>query len=576
MQSNIKIKYNGGAAMMVLVLFFVFISLSILIGVVTPTVREFKIASDSFKSKQTYFLAESGIEDVLYRLRNSKQTSTEETLVLGGSETVTTITNLPGNQKQIVSLGNTDSIERKVNVVIDTGVGVAFSYGVQTGIGGFTMANGSQIDGSVYSNGSIIGTGSITGSATSANPSALISDQSNGSGTPPYNISFGNSSGTQDFAQSFKVNETGILNNIRLYIKKISTPSNITVRIVANSNGSPSATTLASGILSASLISKNYGWVEVPFSTNIELSSGTTYWLVLDSSTSSSKYYKIGANSNGYANGIGKIGVYSGNWNNTTPSGLDGFFDLYLGDGTGLISGVTVGTDSLGNTYAHTVENTTIMGTNYCKTGSGNNKSCNTSKDDPVQIAMPVSEQNIEDWKAAATIGGPIEGDYVISSDTPFGPKKITGNLTIDGKITVTMGGVIWVEGNLILNNNSTVKLNSGYGTSEGVIIVDGTVEISNGTTFAGSGSDGSYIMVLSTSSSTDAIHLSNNAGAVTLYAANGTINVDPNGKAASLTGYSISLKNNAIITYDEGITNANFVSGPSGTWNVNSWKEVE
>ncbi|MEI7688804.1 MAG: choice-of-anchor R domain-containing protein [Candidatus Nomurabacteria bacterium] len=576
MNYNNRIKYNGGAAMMVLVLFFVFISVTILIGVVSPTVREYKISSDNFKSKQTYFLAESGVEDVIYRLRNSKKTSSSQTLTLGNSETTTTIASLANNQKEITSLGYTGNIERKLGIVLDTGVGVAFSYGVQVGAGGFTMANGSKIIGSVYANGHITGSGSITGSATSANSPALESSQSNGTGVPPYDIAFGNTNSTQDFAQSFQMNETGTLNKIQLNIKKVGAPSSITVRIVTDSNNNPSNTTLTSAILDASLISTNYGWVDIPFPSYIQLASGIKYWIVIDSSTSPSKYFKIGANNDGYSNGASKIGTYNTIWSSNSPSTLDAFFNIYLGGLTGLIDGITVGNGSIGNTYSHTVTNTTVKGINYCQTGSGNNKSCDLSKSDPVQVAMPISEQNIQDWKDAAALGGAITGNYTIPSSMTLGPKKITGNLTVNNGRTLTMSGNIWVQGNLVIENNSSMKLSPGYGTSEGVIVVDGTINISNNATFQGSGSPGSYMMALSTSSSTSAINLSNNGGAVALYASNGTINIDNNGTAISLTGYNIHLNNNAVITYDNGLANANFVSGPSGTWNIESWKEVE
>ena len=562
--------------MMILVIFFVFISLTILIGIVNPTIREYRVASDNFTSKQTYFLAESGVEDVIYRLKNNMEVGTSETLVLGTSSTTTVITDISSNQKEVVSTGETNSIERKLRVNVSTGVGVSFSYGVQVGVGGFLMDNNSQIVGNVYSNGNISGSGTITGSASAANSPALEADQTNGIGVPAYDVNFGNANSTQDFAQSFQVSETGAINKVQLYIKKVGNPSNITVRIVSDSSGKPSITNLTSATLSASTVSTNYGWVDVPFNSHPQLSSEATYWLVLDASTSSTNYYKIGANNNGYANGIDKLGQYNGTWNNTSPLGLDGFFNVYLGGLTGLISGVTVGTGTIGNTYAHTVNNTTIRGTNYCKEGSGNNKTCDTSRDDPVQIAMPISEQNILDWKDAAAIGGTINGNYTLTENATLGPKKITGNLTVGNGKILTMSGTIWVQGNLLVDNNSIMKLASGYGSSEGVIIVDGTITISNNSTFQGSGATGSYMLALSTSSSTSAINLSNNGGAVALYAANGTINVANNGTAKSLTGYYIHLNNNAVITYDEGLRNANFVSGPSGSWNISKWEETE
>lgn len=570
-------KKNKGAAMMIVVLFFVFISLTVLVGIIAPVVREFKIAGTTLNSKNAYFLAESGIEDALYRIRNNKQVSASETITLGSSTTTTAITDVSSSQKTITSLSDVFSSERKVAVGVTTGVGVSFNYGVQTGQGGFTMANGSSIIGSIYSNGPITGSGSVTGSATSANSASLTSDQSNGSGTPTYDVTFGNANSTQDFAQSFQVSNTEVVNKVRLYVKKVGNPSNATVRIVNDSSGSPSTTNKTTGTLSASLVSTNYGWVDVTFSTNPQLNQGTAYWLVIDCSTSASNYYRIGANDNGYTSGVSKIGQYSSTWSNNSPSTIDGFFDLYIGGITGLISGITIGTGSTGDAYAHTVNNSTIRGTNYCQVGTGNNKSCTTSLADPVEIGMPISDQNIQDWKDTAVAGGTLVGNYSLNgSNGSLGPRKISGDLMVQNNATLTVNGTIWVTGNVNVSNNATIRLASGYGSSEGLIVVDGTVSIGNNTTFSGSGTTGSYVMILTTSNSSGAINLQNNAGAVILYAANGTINVSNNAGAKSLTGYSINLSNNAVITYDSGLANANFSSGPSGAWNVSSWKESE
>ncbi len=576
-KNNYNYPKNGGAAMMIVVLFFVLISLTILVGIIAPSVREFQIANTTFRSKNSYFLAESGVEDALYRIRNNKQISASETLILGNSSTTTTVTDISTSQKEIISLGDTDSNERKIDTIVTTGVGVSFSYGVQTGKGGFSMANNSGIIGSVYSNGPITGSGYITGSATSANSSNLTSDQSNGSGVPAYDITFGNASATQDFAQSFQVSSNEVVNKVQLYLKKVGNPSNLTVRIVNDASGKPSTVTKTSGTLSASLISTNYGWVDVPFSTNPQLDAGVLYWIVIDASTSSSNYYRTGANDAGYTSGSSKIGQYGGTWNNNSPSTLDGFFNLYIGGITGLISGITIGTGSVGDAYSHTVNNSTVRGTNYCQVGAGNNKACDTTLADPVEMAMPISNQNIQDWKDAATAGGVFSGSKTLSgSNASLGPLEITGNMSVTNNSILTVNGTIWFHGNLYVSNNGTVKLASGYASSEGVIVVDGTVNLGNNAAFQGSGTSGSYVMVLSTSNSTSAITVGNNAGAVILYAANGTINVSNNAGAKSVTGYMISLNNNAVITYDSGLANSNFSSGPSGSYNVSSWREVE
>ncbi len=574
-----EVKRNGGAAMLIAIIFFLFISLAIISGLVSPTVRQYRIANDLVLSRQSFALSESGIEDVYYRLKNAKTVASSTVITFGNDTATTTISDSGYNQKTVTSLGDTSSRRRENQIVLNTGDGISFGYGVQIGIGGLTMGNGSQIQGSAYSNGNIYGSGSaaITGTAAAANTSALTADQTNGSGVPAYNVTFGDTNATQDFAQSFIPSTTEVVNKVDVFLRKVSTPSNMTVRIVTNNGGSPSTTTLASGSMSATLVSTTYGWVSVPLSSTPELTAGTTYWIVIDGSTgSASKYYQIGANDNGYANGTGKIGQYSSTWNNTTPSGLDGFFKLYLGGLTGSIDHITVGTAGVGNSYAHTITNSTIAGTNYCQTGSGNNKSCTTTLPDPAQQPMPISEQNILDWKAAAETGGTIVGDYTIdNTSAPLGPIKITGNLTIRNNAQLTMNGHIWVQGNLVVSNGADIWLASDYGESEGVIVTDGTASINQNALFHGVGST-SFIMVLSTSTSTSAITLENNGGAVILYAANGTVDLAPGSEAKALNGKEINIQNNAIIKYESGLANSNFVNGPSGGWGITTWKEIK
>lgn len=564
--------------MMMFVIFLIFGSITVIVGIVGPVMREFQIAKSSLESKSTYFLSESGVEDALYRLKNNRQISASETLVLGTSTTTTTITDINSNQKSIESLGDTNSYQRKIAMVIEKGDGASFNYGIQTGTGGIVMGTGSKVVGNVYSNGDITGSGSITGSATAANSAASVADQTNGTGTPAYDVTFGNGATTEDIAQSFTVSASSPLNKVQLYIKKIGSPSNATVKIVNDSSGAPGSTVIASGTLSSSTVGTSYGWIDVNFTTNPTLSnSPTTYWLIIDTTYSATKYYVLGANSNGYANGVGKIGKSGGTWNNTTPSGLDMFFQIYIGGFTGLISGITIGTGTVGNAYAHTVNNATIKGTNYCQTGTGNNKACNTTMADPVQTGLPISEQNISAWKDNAAAGGTYTGNYSASGTSKtLGPKKIVGNLTVDNGGTLSLSGTLWVTGNLSVNNNGNMNLVSGYGSNDGVIVVDGTIDVGNNATFTGSGTTGSYILALSTSYSTSAITLGNNAGAVVLYAANGTITANNNATAKELNGYNIVLGNNTTITYDSGLASLNFVNGPSGSYTISSWKEAQ
>lgn len=585
MKKILTTKYNKGAAMMILVFFFVFISLTILMGIVNPTVREFKIATQSFNSKQAYFLAESGVEDVLYRLKNSKQVGETEVIVLGDSQATTNITDIGGGQKQISTLGDMDSLQRKIDVTLSTATGVSFNYGVLVGQGGVYLDSG-MVYGNLYANGPITASSSgsnvISGTAISANSPALSANQSNGTGTPSNNIIFGNAAATQDVAQSFRITDSLPLNKVNLYIKKVGSPSNATVKIMNDSSGSVGTTVIASATLSAAAVTTSYGWIEVAFTTNPLLDTSKTYWLVIDAGTSSSKYYTIGGTSgNSYTNGSSKIGQLGGTWNNTNSNIIDYYFSLYLGGINGSISGdsqwnqLDIGTTS-GIVKAHTVNYTNATGDIYCQIGTGNNKAC-ISQPDAAYVAFPVSDANISQWQTDASIGGTYVGNYTVGyAGATIGPKVITGNLTVSSGGTLTISGTIWVKGNIILNGGSITKLAASYGSNDGVLMSDGTISISGGAKAVGSGATGGYLMLFSLSSLSTAMNISGDAGAVIAYAPYGGITITGGSAIKAATGYKLILTGNSSITYESGLTNNNFSSGPSGTWNVNSWREVE
>lgn len=586
-----KKEYQKGAAMIIVVFFFMFISLTILIGIVTPVVREFRIAGANYDSKSAFFLAESGIEDIMFRIKNNMDVGTigvDRTLYIDNTyvDIPTEITDLVGSQKQITTMGDVDSHQRKVNLQVTTSTGVSFNYGVLVGPGGVTLEGSGTINGNLYANGPILGDSSaiITGSAISANSPSMAANQQNGQGVPAGNINFGNNNATQDIAQSFKVTEASPLNKIQLYVKKTGSPSNALVKIFNDSNGNIGSNLIASGTLSASSVTTTYGWVDVSLTSNAQLDTTKTYWLVVDAATSNSKYYTIGATTNNnYTNGSTKIGQLGGSWNTSSSNINDYYFSIFLGGMNGLIAGSSgsqwnqlhVGTVS-GTAQAHTVNYTNSTGNIYCKTGTGNNKSC-IDQPDPTYIAFPVSDSNITEWKDDALSGGVINGDYAVgSAGATLGPKKIIGNLTVSGGGTLILTGTVWVTGNIILNGGGTITLSPSYGTNDGVLLADGTVTVSGGAHANGSGQQGSYLMLLSLSDSTTAMTISGGAGAVIAYAPYGTLKISGGAALKEATGYRMLIEGGSSITYESGLTNNNFSSGPSGSWSIDSWKETE
>ncbi len=580
--------FSKGQAMMTATIFFVIVSLTIILGLAGPVLRQGRIVGDLFRSRESYFLAEAGIEDVVYRLQNRLPvSSSNQTLLIGGNTVTTDITDISGG-KIITAIADWNGYIRKVETRLRKGTGVAFNYGIQAGNGGLILSPNAGIEGNVYSNGNITGGNAsfVTGSAFAANSIPLTTDQSNvAPSTPPNWIVFRNTTATSDVAQKFQVSTFSPINKVQFYIKKTGSPSNATVRIVNDNIGNPSTNVLVTGTLSSSLITTNYSLVDVVFSSSPSLTVGTNYWLVIDtSSPSTSNYYTIAANTN-YVNGDAKIGQYSSSWNTTTPSPLDMYFNIFLGGLYANINGVEIGENGIGDAWAHTVTNSIVAGKLYCQTGSGNNKACNTSQADPSPQGFPISEGNINQWKAEAEAGGTISGNYIIDGKTEsIGPKKITGNLNITNSSSVTLTGALWVEGGISVSNNAVVRLASNYGTDSGIIVADSIVTIFNNAQFEGSGQSGTYILLLTTTNcptdlecgGNNAIEVGNNAGAVILNAQNGLLQFSNNSGAKEATAHTISLQNGAVILYDSGLANLNFVTGPSGGWNIDSWKEVE
>ncbi|MBP6866506.1 MAG: hypothetical protein KBC12_03120 [Candidatus Pacebacteria bacterium] len=584
---------EGGQAMITSVVFFLFISLTTIAGLISPTVRGFSVSRVDLESKSAYYLTESGIEDVLYRFKSHMTLGTSEVITLGSNTVTTRIPGIISAQEpfDIVALGDVNSYQRQVTAQVNWTLDVPFYYGVQVGLGGVDLSS-SSIIGNVYANGPITGdsSSSITGTAISASSAALFIDQQNGAGAPFYDRNFGNANNSQDVAQGFMLDNSAPVSKAFLYIKKVSSPGDLTVKIVNNSAGVPGTTVYASGTLSASSVSTAYSWVEVSFSSNPTLSTATPYWLVIDSpTTNASRYYVAGASDDAvasYSGGMGLTGQFNGSWANIYPTSYDHFFKIYLGGLNGIIAGSSgsqwnplhVGTTS-GTAQANTVNYTNSTGLIYCQSGTGNNKSC-TSQADPQYLDYPISDATISGWKTTAETAGVISGNYNLpSGSATIGPTKITGNLTVGGGAILTVAGTLWVVGNISLTGGSQIRLASSYGSADGVIISDGNITIGGGSDATGSGDPDSYIMIMTTSSSGSAVSLSGGSGAVILYAPNGTMNISGGADIQEATANRLVISGNSVVTYNSGLQNASFSSGATTSvpiLNMSYWKETE
>ncbi|MEK7568938.1 MAG: hypothetical protein AAB497_02395 [Patescibacteria group bacterium] len=271
-----------------------------------------------------------------------------------------------------------------------------------------------------------------------------------------------------------------------------------------------------------------------------------------------------------------------------------------IAGGTTGLNGSITGVFNQGGShmYAGTISNSTISGSAYCNTISGSNRtSCETLT---AQVAQPfpITAQDIANWETAAALGGMVTcsgGKYAINDSASIGPKKIPCDLEITGTGSgggpvITLGGPIWVTGNIKIKNHLTIRVDPTLVGQSIVMVSDNptnhltssTVSVEGeGLNFAGAPGGNSWIMLISENNGAslgqpnEAIELEQGAqGDILLYSRLGDILLKNSASVKEVTGYKITLQNNANVTYASGLQNALFTSGPGGTWTIQDWKE--
>lgn len=586
--------HTKGQAVMVGVIFFIFTSLSIVISLGSGVAAGLKIAREGLVSQGSYYAAESGLEDVIYRIKTGKQVSNTEMLNVGGINATTTYTDTGNGQQQVNAQATSNLIyTRKIQTIINSLSSVPFIYSVQVGQGGFNLSGNATVNGNIYTSGNVTGVSGggevINGNVTAANSSSFTVATQNGTlSVPPNSINVGGNS-NPDVAQAFTIASTTPLNKIELYLKKTGSPGNLTVRLMSGNSTStqPGGTEIANATLSSATTTTSYGWKGVLFSPTPTLVEDTPYWIVVDGGSSSSNYYTIGAAS-GYTNGVADVGTHNTSWSGASGN-VDIYFKVYTGGFTSSVNLVTVNaygpTGSGGDIWSHSVTNSTLQGTLRCQSGNSNNKSC-TVVADPDPQPMPITDAHITKWEADAISGGTYGStDLNLASNNTLsiGPKVINGNLTVSGNAILTLTGAVYVRGTVSVSGNGVIRLASSFGANDGVLITDNPLTLTGNSAFQGSGTTGSYIVLLTTStagatgcSSPYAISLSGNAGAVILAAPGGAIQLTSNASINNAVAYRMCIDSNASVSYDSGKANTNIDTGVSGQWTINSWQEIE
>ena len=421
-----------------------------------------------------------------------------------------------------------------------------------------------------------------------------------------------------DAAQSFQPSIDSPIMKVSMYLKKVGTPPDATIRIINDVSSAPGGAgdVVTTGTLNASSVGSTYAWIDVGFSTNPTLNNAQTYWIVFDGGNDTSNYWVWGyGTADPYGSGQAK---YSADWSAGSPvwtnvagsATSDLAFKVFLGGAATGIDGLLV----TGDAHANTITNSRVCGDAYYTSIDSSSLTFLNAPDspcplaytpgtaytpspDPPTVPMAISQANIDAWEVAAAAGDTIAGPYSPANGSTIGPAKINGdlNLTTNGAIYY-IGGPVWVVGDITVNNNVKVVLDPSFGTMSTVVVADdpanqstkGMIIVDNGVRVCGSAgynagtntcnpSNGSYVMFLSTyNGSDDAIKLKNNSDGAIFYTSAGSIEVENTASAKQITGYKVQLENNAVITYESGLQDVKFSAGPSAGWKISSWKEVQ
>ncbi len=168
-----------GAALMLFIIFFMFSSLAVSFIISRSVFGALSEYSLLERSKQAHYGSEALAEDVAYRNIAGLNVGLFESNTLFDivSHATTTVDGVTGLWNIAVS-GNDNNVYRTSELILIVGSGASFNFGLQTGNGGFHMANNSYVIGNVFSNGPISGQGSaeIKGDVISAGPAGFIDD----------------------------------------------------------------------------------------------------------------------------------------------------------------------------------------------------------------------------------------------------------------------------------------------------------------------------------------------------------------------------------------------------------------
>ncbi len=156
---KVKLRNEKGMVAVLALLGISAATLAIASTLVSISLNELRMASSGGAIDQTFYAAESGLNDALYRLVKDPVPGSHNFDYGNTTISIDTLPNPANPYQRIVEATATDENGniRKVRVLANTDAfATGFDYAVQGGVGGVYLKNNSRIIGDIYSNGSIL------------------------------------------------------------------------------------------------------------------------------------------------------------------------------------------------------------------------------------------------------------------------------------------------------------------------------------------------------------------------------------------------------------------------------------
>jgi len=596
-KNNLK-NQNGAIAIITLMVIGVF-ALAVMTTMSVLATSELKMSGSELASEKTFYAAEAGINEALYRLAKypaERNFDLFDPVDVNGKCTgvcthVDVTVPADDHYKREITSTATDITGKQRQLTIKTGVlsyGGGINYAIQTGQGGLKLDPTTSVTGDIYTNGSIIGDQNVTlyGNVTIAKglPISLNPDPKQENFPDP--VEFAQNDSKTVMAQSFKVSDKLPLYSVSVCIRKNgSYNNNINIYITKDDGGKPGSSIIISGIIKhQDLVNTDCKWHEVIFEVPPLLLSTDLYWIVLEAEPISSSRYLIwrADSNNPYNNGSALYADKSKTtW--TSLSSYDMTFRIKTGIGDTFAQAIYV----TKNLRAQKVDNVTADGKTFCNTPTGTcydtyDNYCTSDPYNCEPLKFPF-ENDIDPWKLQAENGGVIDlngGDYNVTDGESLGPVKIIGNLYVGNGIHLNITGNIYVTGKIKFDQHPIISLDPNLPNGSYVIIADGKIDIDNGTEILRSGDKG-FIFLISLDNALDssvapAIDAKNGSKVIVYYAPNGRIYISNGGELNGTTGYLLHIKNGTNVIYDPNLGDVTIPPDGGETITVvEPWKEL-